>query len=374
MWKIKPNAFAAFGNLTVLDLSHNILFAPAVFLRPLSSLRILDFNLPYRVYPINHLMEGILNLKCLQKLAIATDYTSKTHVIQLQRTSITYLSINDVFHAPRLAQFINGVHKIERAAFYSWKSLRSLELNYESNVGMYSNSVFRNLSGLHVERGLSRVIRFHGFEAPNLKALAVRKTLVNLFDFGEFRVPTVQWLDISYNKLDKFDIPVLHQLRYLDISDQSLSVNCLFPSSGSGMKFFPESLAFINFSGIPLCYTPITCVFQAKYVNLRNTGLRLLTGQEVFCQRSHKVAISYLDLEENHLRCVNLTFLAQYDWSTINVLKLSGNRLASDDNGICGSVQPAHHMDFLKPFWNLSDLYLDKNFVENDLSSETLLD
>ena len=199
-------------------------------------------------------------------------------------------------------------------------------------------------------------------------------TLVNLFHFSKFRVPAVQWLDISYNRLDKFDIPILHQLYYLDISDQTLSVNCLSPASGLGMKFFPDSLAFIDFSGTPLCYTPITCVFQAKYVNLRKTGLRILTGQEVLCQRRHnKVAISYLDLQENHLQCVNLTFMAQYDWSTLNVLKLSKNKLASDDNDVCGNIQPAHHMDFLKPFWNLTDLYLDGNFVENDLSPDILL-
>ena len=71
-----------------------------------------------------HIVDGISELKYLQKLAIATDYTSKSHVKQLLNTSVIYLSINDVFRTPRSAQFINGVHKIERGAFSSWKSLK----------------------------------------------------------------------------------------------------------------------------------------------------------------------------------------------------------------------------------------------------------
>ena len=219
-----------------MDLSHNILFGPATFLQPLSSLRILDFNLPNRIY-------------------------------------------------------------------------------------------------------LSGEIHFRDFEAPNLNALAICNTQVNVLDFNSFSVPTLEWLDISHNRLDSFEISFLHQLYYLDISDQTLDKKCLTLSSELGMKYFPDSLTFTDLSGTPLCYSPITCVFQAKLVNLRNTGLRILTGREVLCQRSHEVAISHLDLQENHLQCVNSTFFAKYDWSALNVLRLSSNRLASDDNDICGNNQ-----------------------------------
>ena len=310
-------------------------------------------------------MDGIFNLKYLKILAIAANYPSKGHVSQLMNTSVIYLSIN-------------SVDIIERGAFSSWKTLKTLELKYVTNLGIHSKFLFRTLSGLHAERlyvdsGLSGEIHFRDFEAPNLNALAICNTQVNVLDFNSFSVPTLEWLDISHNRLDSFEISFLHQLYYLDISDQTLDKKCLTLSSELGMKYFPDSLTFIDLSGTPLCYSPITCVFQAKLVNLRNTGLRILTGREVLCQRSHEVAISHLDLQENHLQCVNSTFFAKYDWSALNILKLSSNRLASDDNDICGNNQSTHHMDFLKLLWNLTDFYLDRNFVENDLPSDMLL-
>ena len=261
------------------------------------------------------------------------------------------------------------IHKIEQGAFSSWKALNCLELKYKTNLLSRSNEVFRNLYGLHVERlyiegGLSGLIRFHGFQASNLKALAIGKTEVNLFDFSIFNMNTLQWLDVSCNRLDKFEIPFVPQLYHLNISDQRLSVECL-----SGMKYFPGSLTSIDFSGTPLCYPPITCVLQAKFVNLRNTELRFLIGKDALCQRSHKVAkISHLGLQENRLQSVNSTLFTQYDWSALNVLRLSDNILALDGNGIWDNIQTT-----LKNLWNLTDLYLHGNFVENNLSPDMLV-
>ena len=120
---IEGNAFAEPHNLTFLDLSHNHLQEPADFLKPLSSLRVLSFILDQISYPIKYILDAISDLKYLEKLAIATNYVSKENVLQLKNTSLTYLSINNVFRTPLPGRIIESFPVIEQGAFSSWESL-----------------------------------------------------------------------------------------------------------------------------------------------------------------------------------------------------------------------------------------------------------
>ena len=359
---IESHAFAELHNLTVLDLSHNHLQEPADFLRPLSSLRVLSLILDQISNPIKYIVDAISDLKNLGKMAIATNYESKENVLQLQNTSVTYLSINNVFRTPLPGRRIEGIPVIERGAFSSWESLRTLELKYGTNLGSNSNDVFKNLSGLHVERlyiesGLYGVIEFNGFKAPNLKALAMYNTEVHYFNFDSFSVTTVQWLDISRNRLGWVTIPILHQLYYLDISDQTPVEQCtiLGFATKSDMRSLLSNLTFVDVSGMKLCYYnkelsfSISCYSQFKYVNLRNTGMTVLAGPDDIRQIRRKVDFNYIDMQDNDLQCVNSTFLTQYDWSALNVIKLSNNRLGFADSDTCQGIQAAPCYGFSEP-------------------------
>ena len=61
----------------------------------------------------------------------------------------------------------------------------------------------------------------------------------------------------------------------------------------------------------------------------------------------------------------------QYDWSALNILDLSNNRLGLD--GSCAVTNTSHFMDFLRPLWNLTDLYLDGNPIKDVLQPNMLL-
>ena len=203
-------------------------------------------------------------------------------------------------------------------------------------------------------------------------------TEVHYFNFESFSVPTVQWLDTSRNRLGWVTSPISHQLYYLDISGQTPVQQCtiLEFATNSDMRSLLSNLTFVDLSGMTLCYKElvftISCYSNVKYVNLRNTGMTVLEGPDDACQTNYKVDFNYIDMQDNDLQCVDLTFLAQYDWSALNVIKLSNNRLGFADSDTCEGIQADHVMDFLSPFWNLTELYLDHNFMKDNLPSDML--
>ena len=226
---------------------------------------------------------------------------------------------------------------------------------------------------LYIESGLTGFLDPITFQAPNIQTFAIYKTDVESIYFDS-NLKVVQWLDISSNRLNYFDFPYMYRLHYLDISNQMLSPNiCMQPPAGVGKKYLPSSLISINFSGTTVCISTITNLLQLKSVNLRNTGLTILTGQQLECQTSDEVIISHLNLQDNNIQCIKPTFFTSCDWSALNVLKLSNNRLDLGGSDTCGNIQPAHFMDFLKPLWNLTDLYLNRNNMENDLQPNMLI-
>ena len=366
---IESHTFEYLTNLMALDLSGNyLLHAPALFLRPLSSLQSLDISNQRAKdsYVIEYILNGISELKQLEYLAITINYISKENVFQLQDTSVIYLCMYNV-------QF--RTFGIEHDAFSSWKALNSLDLIYP-HVG-----VSKNLSGLQAERlyitGLGgprySTIHLDGFEAPYLKALAIRSTKVEKLDFTSFCVHTLQWLDISNNKLDvlKVNVPEMQQLRYLDISGQILGghVGIHIPNT----IYFLNSLIFLYLEGT-IVESISSCLFHLEFVNLRSTELTGFFDLKGHC-KNNTVAIKHLNMEDNNIECVDSSdwVFTRYDWSALNFLKLSNNRLGSDTSIKCQDIQPLDFMDFLKPFWNLTHLYLDKNFMKYDLPHDMLL-
>ena len=354
---IERHTFAGLTDLFFLDLSDNPLHGPAVFLQSLSSLRALNlaFQDPvYIDYPIKYIVNGISELKSLEYLEISHEYTSNNEVTQLQNTSVTDLSIL-------------RVHGVEQAAFSRWKALNSLTLVFHNIIRIPANWFLKNISGLHTEYlciglGLSDNAYFDDFKASNLKALIISITKVDYFHFGSFGAHTLQWLDISYNKISEFDVSEMQQLHHVDISNEI--TQCFFLSP------FPDSLNSIDLSGTQLCNSGLNnCFLHLEYVNLCSTGLTGLYDNDFdLCSNvTDRVAIRHLEVQDNDIKCINSTIFTRFDWSALNVFKLSNNKLGSET---CGDIEPPHFMDFLKPLWNLTDLYLDKNILEYDLPAD----
>ena len=262
------------------------------------------------------------------------------------------------------------MHEIEQAAFSRWKALNSLTLLFHNIIRIPANWFLKNISGLHTEYlcvglGLSDSAYFDDFKAPNLKALMIYVTKVDYFHFGSFSVHTLQWLDISYNKISEFDMSQMQQLHHVDISNE-ITRQCFFLSP------FPDSLNSIDLSGTQLCNSCLNnCFLHREYVNLCNTGLIWIYNDNFdLCSNvTDRVATRHLDVQDNDIQCINSTIFNRFDWSALNVFKLSNNKLGSET---CGDIEPTHFMDFLKPLWNLTDLYLDRNILEYDLPADLL--
>ena len=226
---IESHTFENLTNLTHLVLNGNTLHGPAVFLRPLSSLRTLVINTYDDEYmtitcSIECIAGEISEMTQLEYLFISTNYVTKENVLQLQNTSVTYFSI--ACH-----------NEIEKGAFSDWKALNSLELlldDYQEVSPSHILHLFKNLSGLQAERLYiynvpSNTLDLHGFEATNLKALAIWYSQVAItgmeeLSFESIGVHTLQWLDISHNEIALLNLSVrLHTLQWLDISNNKIA-------------------------------------------------------------------------------------------------------------------------------------------------------
>ena len=297
-------------------------------------------------------MNGISQLKKLEYLGISQEYTSKDDILLLQNTTVTDLSIL-------------YVHGIEKAALSHWKDLNSLILLFHNIVRIPANWFLNNISGLHTEYlciglGLSGNVYLDDFEAPNLQTLIIYVSKVEYFDFGSFGVRSLQWLDVSYNEITILDMSQMQQLYHLDVSHQT-SMQCFF------LTAFPDSLNSVDLSETQICNLRLNnCFLHLEFVNMCDTGLKWLYDDyfDLCSNVTDRVAIRHFDVRENVVQCVNSTLFTRYDWSALNVFKLSNNKLGSDP---CSDIQTPHFMDFLKPLWNLTDLYLDGNIMEYDL-------
>ena len=287
------------------------------------------------------------------------DHLSKDDISQLRNISVTYLSI------------ILFTYTIEAGSFSIWNNLNSLELKSNEFFTIDATDLLKNLSGLQVERlyvesGLTGTANVSEFKAPNLRALSIYNTDVENFVFHERLVPPLQLLDISYNRVGYLmHVEATQQLYYLNMSHQT-SKKCY------SRPLLPESLIFFDLSGTQGCLPLHSCFLLIEFVNFSNTGLQVFFDFDDVCQGVYKVAIRHLDLQNNELQCINSRIFTKYDWSALNVLKLSNNQLGFGKVA-CSGVEVVHFLDFLKPLWNLTELYLDKNLMKYDLPSTMLL-
>ena len=78
-----------------------------------------------------------------------------------------------------------------------------------------------------------------------------------------------------------------------------------------------------------------------------------------------------LNLDGNDLQCINKHFFNDCDWRNLNILKLRNNELGYGKQ-LCGNQTSSGRFDFLQPLRNLTHLYLDGNFMPNDLPPDFL--
>ena len=372
---------------------------------------------------VKYIINGKSWLRQLEKIQISCSFIAKDDVLLLQNTSITYLSITEVISIDQGAfSRWTALNSLQISMIHVPVSLFA-KIACLAGFQM-SDEVFKNLSSLHVEHlyiqgDLKGKPSFEDFNAPNLKALTIHNTDVEFIDFGSVRAPNLQLLNIAQNRISSLDISQMEQLYYLDISHQT-STDCL-----SSHIILPDSLIFVDFSGTQLCSQLSICLFHVEFVNLRNTGLteffnalnlshwkdaaavakpQNMTVIKDLIQKldfgsvlisllgylikdnlskmkdyyvdlgcaitTEKVVIRCLNLQDNNIECINSSVFNQYDWSALNVLDLSNNKLGFSARP---DTNPSHFMDFLMPLWNLTDLYFDGNPIKYDLIPTMLL-
>ena len=85
-----------------------------------------------------------------------------------------------------------------------------------------------------------------------------------------------------------------------------------------------------------------------------------------YCPFSIRPSFKLVDLSNNKIECVNSSYFKHCDWSHLNILNLSGNRLRKVFDKECNQNM-TYFLAFLRPLWNLTKLDLSGNMINNNL-------
>ena len=284
-----------------------------------------------------------------------------------------------------------------------------------------------NLSALAFHHAKQEELSFKSFDVPTLQWLDISHNSITSLD-PSVGFQTLQWLDISHNRITSLDLSFgVHKLQWLNASYNIISeldmskMQTLYnldishqEQCFSTKKTLPRSLTYVNVSGTQLCSQESICLFHVEFVNQRSKMLTEFFKAHFFdyakphllkdiynllnllhlspttdvdadvnlrkiedfivesncTNTTEKVDIRYLDLRDNDIKCVYPSVFNQYDWSDLNILDLSHNKLGSVSYV---HTNASHFWDFLMPLWNLTDLYLDSNHLQYVLQPNMLL-
>lgn len=89
-----------------------------------------------------------------------------------------------------------------------------------------------------------------------------------------------------------------------------------------------------------------------------------------YCAPNTQPSFKAIDLSSNKIQCINSSYFAHCNWSSLKVLNLKLNQLKQSDAEKC-KVESTKSLAFLKPLWYLSSLDLSGNKLDATLSSRT---
>ena len=137
---------------------------------------------------------------------------------------------------------------------------------------------------------------------------------------------------------------------------------------GCAVKF-PKYLTHLDlsYSGFQLPAIPPVAMMNnnsLQFVYLSSNSIRMMP-KPFYCSLT-KPSFKYVDLSNNIIKCVNSSYFGHCDWSSLNVLNLSGNRLREVYENEC-NWKMTYFLSFLEPLWNLTKFDLSGNMINSDL-------
>ena len=273
----------------------------------------------------------------------------------------------------------------------------------------FFSGIFKNLKHLHLEN--VRMDNFHiwifvtRMSDTKLESLILDRNLISKINLGIYKgFPTLEVVSISYNQMSSpidliaelLDLP---NLRYLNLSRQ----NQIIPRSSNRIRreehhyvyhmcirslkhtcaiAFPKYLTHLDlsFSGFQLPAIPQIAMMNnnsLQYVYLSSNSIRIMP-KPFYCPSNNPPLFKLVDLSNNKIECINSSYFNHCDWSHLNILNLSGNRLRKVFENEC-NYNMTYFLAFLQPLWNLTKLDLsgnviDKNLLLNSFEKQHLLE
>ena len=132
----------------------------------------------------------------------------------------------------------------------------------------------------------------------------------------------------------------------------------------------PKSLTHLDlsYSGFLLPAIPQIAMMNnnsLRFIYLSANSIRILP-KPFYCPFNNPSLIKSVDLSNNKIECINSSYFNHCDWSHLNILNLSGNRLRKLFDNVC-NWNMTYFLAFLQPLWNLTKLDLSGNTINNNL-------
>ena len=405
---IATNAFVGLTKLQALDISNNDFkrqqSTPELF-HLLSSLQFLDvtYNLQKEEEYIVSALEGLEQLKELRVTLpdkVGFSLPRLRNLVQLTVVQINYAVHKDFFALlGDTLEYISlqSIRYIEEGAFSNLSTLRMLDLSKSwFQAAENTATLIRNLSGIQVEilylnnTGLiDDTPSFLQLEAPNLRVLSIdNNKMFELPCWYDLFKNTIEELSITNNFISDIIVALLStifyempSLQFVNFSHQifdATTTTWIDPIEGS--MDLPQNLSKLDLSYTKLSISKWSSKKVVQFaennsleeVNLAGTGTTSLKRQIIICNADVKLKIKSLNLNNNDLGCIKTDFFTFCDWSALNELKLSNNKLGYHEDNTCEKETGVGVLDFLKPLWNLTHLELNGNVMLRKLASPFL--
>ena len=295
-----------------------------------------------------------------------------------------------------------GIKVLADPVFMNMPYLETIILNDNPDLG--NSDVFtenfwadrvRNLKHLYlVNVGIMNLhihIITYRMKGTKLKSLILDWNLISHVQTGIYDgLRTLEVISITYNQMSSpvdliAELLELSNLRYLNISHQNqliserpkrirrdnkrIWIEHMCYRGMTCLVRFPKNLTHLDlsYSGFQLPAIPEIAMMNnnsLQFAYLSSNSIRRMP-KPFYCPRT-KPSFRFVDLSNNNIECINSSYFNHCDWSCLNVLNLSGNRMREVFDNVCNKNM-TYFLAFLRPLWNLTKLDLSGNIINNNL-------
>ena len=232
----------------------------------------------------------------------------------------------------------------------------------------------------------------HKLSGTKLKTLILDGNRITGINPGIHKgLPTLEVLSITENQMSSpvdliAELLALPNLRYLNLSRQNLimpkrsnrirreeppiwGMMCSRKENYTCVVRFPRYLMHLDlsYSGLQLPAIPRILMNNnsLQFVYLSSNSIRIMP-KPFYCSFKNPPLIKLADLSNNNIECINSSYFSHCDWSSLNILNLSGNRFRKIYENECNQ-NVTYFLAFLRPIWNLTKLDLSGNIINSNL-------